>query len=122
MIEDSKVGVDITSNEEIPGIEIAIDPEPAGLQRFLALLFLITSVFGCVIATSISSGSVCSPLAIFAGIFLGASSVYIADKLLKPRWASNRFLRLTPQAIEVVFKEQLNMSIDPTVQVNVLMW
>lgn len=103
-------------------VMIPVDPEPSALRLALVGIFLGGTIAAYVLFATMASSGVCNPLALFAGLAVGGAAMYLAERWLKPRWKSTRFVRLTPTSLQIVAKGETTREIDPTLQVNVLMW
>jgi hypothetical protein len=104
------------------GVMIPVDPEPSGLRMALVGIFLGGTIVTYVLSASFATMGACNPLALFVALGVGGVLMFVAEKWLKPRWKTTRFVHLTPTALRVLSKGEPSRVIDPTMQVNVLMW
>ena len=104
------------------GVMIPVDPEPSGLRLALVGIFLSATVATYVLSANLVTTGVCNPLALFVALGMGGVVMYLAEKWLKPRWKTTRFLHLTETSLRILAKGEPSRVIDPTLQVNVLMW
>jgi hypothetical protein len=109
-------------SEDTSGVMIPVDPEPSGLRMALVGIFLLATIVAYVLSTRFATTGVCNPLGLFIALGAGGAVMYLAEKWLKPRWKTSRFVHLTATSLRVLSKGKPSRVIDPTMQVNVLMW
>lgn len=103
-------------------LEIPVDPEPLGLRLALFGILLIGVILGYAVITTVFSVGTCNLLGVFGGLGLGALLMQIAERILKPSWKSNRFVRLTPTSFEVKSGNRTQEEIDPAQDIEVHFW
>lgn len=103
-------------------LKIPVDPEPITLRLALVGIMILGFAFGYWLVTITVAASACSVLGVFGGILLGVALLQIAERTIKPRWRSGRFVYLSEDSLSVLAGENARQEIDPTQQVNVYMW
>lgn len=103
-------------------LKINVDPEPGILRLILFVVLIVAFIVGYVLATLLFSLNACSLLGVIGGLVLGAISIQIAERLLKPRIKSNRFVDLDFGAFSIIDGQQQNQVIDPVNEFEVTLW
>jgi hypothetical protein len=75
-----------------------------------------------VVVNALLSVQGCNIGAVFGGLLLGAGLLHVSERLLKPRWKSNRFVHLSQDSLHIQAGEKKRQEIDPNQQTNVYMW
>lgn len=101
---------------------IPVDPYPTNLRALLFGIFIGASIFGFFVVDAIFGLGGCSLLSIFGALGVGVLAMMASERLLRPRWSSQRALELTPHHLHSVYKGNTELVIDPQQHVNVLMW
>jgi hypothetical protein len=105
---------------EANGIRFAVDAEHTGIRAVgcLTLVGIGVSLFLLIGTLTMLPDMVI----IFASIFIAAVAAYALEKYLKHRWPSGRVLEANGTQIALRNKNEVERSIDPQQQVNVLTW
>jgi hypothetical protein len=100
-------------------LALAVDAEHTGIRAVGC-----TTLIGSTIVLFFLAGFVNLPavIALIGSIVLAAALSYGLEKYLKQRWPSGRELHLSNDAITISKKQEVERSIDPQQQVNVLTW
>lgn len=101
---------------------LPVDPEPTSLRIALLVILLVSAIIGYFLTNAIFSIQTCSILGVLGGLAMGAVSIQAAERLLKPRWKSNRFVRLQHSSVEVVRREDIQIQIDPSQEIETHLW
>jgi hypothetical protein len=100
----------------------AVDAEHSGLRVSIVFIFIgIWAAIFVVLNTLIASEGV-NILAMVVSFAATALLTQQVEKLLKTRWPSGRAVRVEPNQISIVKRNQVQHEIDPAQRVNVLLW
>ena len=113
----------ITNSQDNPQtLRLPVDPEPTSLRLIVLVSFLVGLVLGVWLSDIAFRWGTCSMLGFGAGIATGVVLMLITEKLLKPVWKSNRWVRVTQDEIAFLQGEKVKRGINPSQQVNVTQW
>ena len=107
---------------EAGDLVIPVDPYPTNLRALLFGIFIVASIAGFFLTDALFGLGGCSLLTFFGALGVGVLVMMISERLLRPRWSSQRFVELSPNELRVVYKGDQEQVIDPQQHVNVLMW
>lgn len=104
----------------VPYLEMPVDAEHGGIRLAGCAAFLGTSIVATLIFNIIISGFLV--IAIMLGIVAAAGVTYLLDRTLKGNWPSGRKLIVHAEQILLSKDTKVERSVDPTKQVNPLLW
>lgn len=103
-------------------LRLPVDPEPTSLRLVVLLAFIVGFIGGNILADTLFQWGVCTALSFGVGIAMGISVMLLAEKVLKPIWKSNRFVRVTMTEVAFLHGDAIRRAINPLQQVNVTQW
>lgn len=103
-------------------LTIPVDPEPTSLRFLLLGILLVGTVAGYIITNAVFGIATCSILGVLGGLGIGTLSIQLAERFLKPRWTSNRCVRLQHDAIDILRRDEVQVHIDPSQEMEVHLW
>jgi hypothetical protein len=103
-------------------LQLRVDPEPVAMRLTLVGILIISVVIGYLALSEIFGLGACSLLSIFGALIIGAGVLQLSERLIKPRWKSNRFVKLSDEALYIQKGDEQRQVIDPREDVNVHMW
>lgn len=111
-----------THTDESQVLMLPVDPEPTSLRVILLAILFGGVVAGYFITNAIFSIQTCSILGVLGGLAVGVVSIQLAERFLKPRWKSNRYLRATYSAVEILKDDVVCTKIDLAQEAEVHLW
>lgn len=106
--------------DEAGNLHIPVDKEHAGIRSAGCAIFAGVTLFSYLLI------SVLLPQLAFLGAILalviGAGATHLADRQLKARWPSGRFVNVREDGVHISRQGKLERGIDPQKQTNVLLW
>ncbi len=113
----------ITNSQENPQtLRLPVDPEPTSLRLIVLSSFLVGLVLGVWLSDIAFRWGTCSMLGFGVGIASGVIVMLITERLLRPIWKSDRWVRVTQDEIAFLQGEKIKRAINPMQQVNVTQW
>lgn len=108
--------------QENTTLTFTVDPEHAGIRLVTIGLFLGGLVFWYIVVSLLLPGDGFSLIAVIAAFVLTYGTTTVIEKQLKEKWPSGRKLELSEKAVQITKKGEVQRSVDPQQQVNVLLW
>ncbi|MDX2077616.1 MAG: hypothetical protein SFZ02_14400 [bacterium] len=112
----------MTSQDNSQILRLPVDPEPTSLRFIVLASFLVGFAGGNLLGDVLFRWGTCTLLSFGLGIAVGLVVMFITEKLLKPFWKSNRWVRVTNDEIAFLQGETVKRSVNPMQQVNVTQW
>lgn len=108
--------------ENLKELRLPVDPEPTSLRMIVLSAFLIGLVLGVWLSDIIFRWGSCSLLGFGVGVASGLVVMLITEKILRPIWKSDRWVRITQDEIAFLQGEKVKRAVNPMQQVNVTQW
>jgi hypothetical protein len=112
----------MTSQDNSQILRLPVDPEPTSLRFIVLASFLAGFAGGNLLGDALFRWGTCTLLSFGLGIAVGLVVMLITEKLVKPFWKSNRWVRVTNDEIAFLQGETVKRSVNPIQQVNVTQW
>lgn len=118
---------DLSLNTALPPqdtdvLRIPVDPEPVSLGLALLGILIVAIIFTYILLNALFPGVGLNLIAAILSMVLGALIMQGVERWVKRLWRPVRFLEIGPHTIRLIKKGQVERTLDPRLQINVLTW
>lgn len=100
--------------------QIPVDAEHNSLRFVVAIVFVILAVGGYVLLSTLIPANVVNLVAVLGGLFIAAAGTYLFEQQLKRRWSSGRVLDIGHDAIRLLNRGDVQISVNPSTSRTIL--